>query len=208
MTRIEHMVEVNVSAYEAYEQWLRYDSYPKFMDSVIEVTEPARDRLHWRAQRHGSEIEWDSEITTKLPGQMIAWRDMGGPGNDGKVSFHALDANRCRVQMIMHVDLHAAPEITGEAEFRLAQRVEEDLARFKALMEHPEAKPYDCSSPATTGVEYATHSEVPTNELLTNTPGSPNVPKGTQSRPRTGGDGQDNRVNLRDEPRVPADAIK
>lgn len=207
MTRIEHTVEVKVSAYDAYAQWLRYDSYPRFMDSVIEVTEPAPNHLHWRAQRHGSEVEWDSEITTKLPGQMIAWRDVNGPGSDGKLSFHAVDANRCRVQMIMHVPLKATPETAGEAEFRLAERVEEDMARFKALMEHPEARPYDASSPATTGVEYAAHSEVPPNELLTNTPGSPNVPKGTESTASPGADGQDNRAGLK-ESKVPADATK
>jgi uncharacterized membrane protein len=207
MTRIEHTVEVKVSAYDAYAQWLRYDSYPKFMDSVIEVVETSPNQLHWRAQRHGSEVEWDSEITTKLPGQMIAWRDVNGPGSDGKLTFHALDAEHCRVQMIMHVNLKATPESAGEAEFKLAERVEEDLARFKALMEHPEAKPFDASSPAKTGVEYATHSEVPQNELLTNTPGSPNVPKGTESTASPGGDGQDNRAGLK-EPQVPADATK
>lgn len=207
MTRIEHMVEVKVSAYDAYAQWLRYDSYPKFMDSVVEVTESSPDRLHWRAHRHGADIEWNSEITAKEPGQMIGWRDVDGPHNDGTVSFHAIDANHCRVQMIMHVDLKAAPERAAEAEFQLAERVEEDLARFKALMEHPEAKPYDASSPAKTGVEYATHSEVPTNEVLTNTPGSPNVPKGTQSTASPGGDGEDNRINLR-EPKEPVDTTK
>lgn len=207
MTRIEHTVEIKVSSYDAYAQWLRYDSYPKFMDSVIAVTESAPNHLHWRAQRHGSEIEWDSEITTKLPGQMIAWRDVNGPGSDGKLSFHAVDANRCRVQMIMHVNLQATPEHAGDAEFRLAERVEEDLARFKALMEHPEAKPYDSSSTAKTGVEYAAHSEIPGRGLLTNTPGSPNVSKSAQSPPVTGGDGKDKRGTLH-HPKVPADTMK
>jgi uncharacterized membrane protein len=207
MTRIEHTVEVKVSAYDAYAQWLRYDSYPKFMDSVIQVEETSPNRLHWKAHRHGIEVEWDSEVTTKLPGQMIAWRDVTGPGSDGKLTFHALDANHCRVQMIMHVDLKATPETRADAEFTLAERVEEDLARFKALMEHPEAKPFDASAPGKTGVEYATHSEVPSNELLTNTPGSPNVPKGTESTASPGADGQDNRAGLK-ETKVPADATK
>lgn len=196
MTRIEHIVEVDVPAEKAFAQWMRYDSYPQFMEGVIEVKEAAAGRLHWRAQRHNREVEWDSEITANKPGSMITWRDVGGPGNDGRVTVYEVSPAHCRVEMVMHADLNAAPERAAEAEIALIERVEADLARFKALLEHSEAQPFDASPPGQTGVEYATKTKVPTNELLTNTPGSPKVPDPKEMAASPDADGKDNRAGL------------
>lgn len=196
MIRIEHTIEVAAPASKVFAQWLRYDSYPMFMENVHEVRETAKDRLHWRAMRHNAEVEWDSEITEKVQDHIIAWRDVGDDANDGKVTIHDVDAQRCRVQLIMHAALHSTPQKAALAEVALIERVEADMARFKALMEHPEAKPFDASHPGETGVEYGHPSNVPTNELLTDTPGSPQVPTAKDMAKSPNADGQDNRIDL------------
>ncbi len=196
MIRIEHTIDVATSAGKAFAQWEKYDSYPLFMENVHEVRETASDRLHWRALRHNAEVEWDSEITSKVPGRMIAWRDVGEQGNDGTITIHEVDAANCRVQLIMHVDLHVAPEKVAQAEAALLERVEADLAHFKALMEHPEAKPFDAGKPGKTGVEYAHHTKVPPQDLRTNTPGSPYVPTPADMAKSPDADGKDNRIDL------------
>jgi uncharacterized membrane protein len=194
--RIEKTIEVATPAKKAFAQWAQYDSYPLFMENVHEVKETAKNRLHWRAKRHSLEVEWESEITTKVPGRMIAWRDVGETGNNGTVTIHELDANHCRVQLIMHANLNAQPQQAAESEVALIERIEADLARFKALIEHPEARPFDNSDPGETGVEYGQPTKVPTNELLTDTPGSPKVPTPEEMATSPTADGKDNRIDL------------
>lgn len=197
MIRIEHTIDVAVSASQAYSQWTQYESYPLFMENVKEVSESTSDRLHWRVQRHNGEVEWDSEITAKEPPRMLAWRDLVDGSNESTtVSIHEVDNTRCRVQVILHVDLHVPPQRVAATEVAMIERVEADLARFKALMEHPEATPFDSSSPGLTGVEYGHHVDAVGSGLLTNTPGSPTVPTPKEMSKSPDADGQDNRIDL------------
>lgn len=197
MIRIEHTIDVASSAAKAHSQWAQYDSYPLFMENVIEVSAIADDRLHWRVQRHSGEAEWDSEITANVPGRMLAWRDLVEEGNDSTtISIHEVDAGHCRVQLIMQVDLQVSAQRVAATEVALIERVEADLARFKALMEHPEATPFDSGSPGKTGVEYGQHADVVGQGLLTNTPGSPTVPTPTEMSKSPDADGKDNRIHL------------
>ena len=196
MVRIERMVEVAVPASKAFAQWSQYDSYPLFMENVHEVKEISENRLHWRASRHQAEVEWESEITQKVENHMIAWRDIGEHANDGSITVHDVDLMHCRVQLIMHTELHAEPQNVAREEAALIARMEEDLSRFKALMEHPEAKPFDASQPGVTGMEYSHHSNIPPNDLMTDTPGSPQVPKPRDMEKSPNADGKDNRIDL------------
>jgi HSP20 family molecular chaperone IbpA len=135
MARIEHSIDVNVPLHAAYNQWTQFEEFPRFMDGVREVRQLDDAHLHWRAFRHGKELEWDSEITDQVPDQRIVWRDTSGPGNAGSVTFHAVDADKTRVHITMECARDAAPEQAALAEQAIAQRVEQDLVRFKTLLE-------------------------------------------------------------------------
>lgn len=208
MIRIEHTIDVAAPASKAFSQWSQYHSYPLFMEDVHEVTETAENRLHWRALRHHVEVEWESEITKKIQDHMIAWRDVGEHANDGTVTIHEVDPTHCRVQLIMHAELHATPQNAAQAEAALIARMEEDLARFKALMEHPEARPFDASHPGTTGVEYSHRNNLPPDDLLTETPGSPQVPSPEEMAKSPDADGKDNRLDLAGRQSDPVPATK
>ncbi len=135
MASIRQSVEVRVSLAAAYGQWTQFDQFPHFMEGVREVYQLDDTHLHWRADRHGRTVEWDSEITEQVPDQHIAWRDIGGPGNHGSVRFQPLQQNLTRVDLEMEL----APQLPGteqaQHERDLRRRVEQDMLRFKEMIE-------------------------------------------------------------------------
>jgi HSP20 family molecular chaperone IbpA/uncharacterized membrane protein len=135
MTRIEQSIEVNAPVRAAYNQWTQFEDFPRFMEGVREVRQLDDAHLHWRADRNGNEVEWDSEIVDQVPDRHIAWRDISGPRNSGSVSFYPVHADKTRVHMTMECEPAVAPSQAAHAEQVIAQRLEQDLARFKKLLE-------------------------------------------------------------------------
>lgn len=135
MTRIAQSIDVNVPVRTAYNQWTQFEEFPRFMEGVREVRQLDTAHLHWRAERNGKEMEWDSEITDQVADHHIAWRDTSGPKNAGSISFQAVEPDRTRVQMTIDWNAADASSDAGQAAPAIAARVEQDLARFKKLLE-------------------------------------------------------------------------
>jgi HSP20 family molecular chaperone IbpA/uncharacterized protein YndB with AHSA1/START domain len=135
MARIEHTIEVNVPLQAVYNQWTQFEEFPRFMEGVREVRQLDDVHLHWRADRSGREVEWDSEITDQVPDQHIAWRDLSGPGNTGVLNFFPVDEGKTRVQLVLESHPHVTPAEAADVELITTQRIEQDLARFKRLLE-------------------------------------------------------------------------
>lgn len=133
MARVEQSVDVNVPLSTAYNQWTQFEDFPRFMDGVREVRQLDDAHLHWRAHRHGQEVEWDSEIVEQVPDQRIEWRDTTGPHHHGSISFQPISDDRTRVRMTMDFE----PQIGGQASTpqEVAERLGQDLERFKSLVE-------------------------------------------------------------------------
>jgi len=139
MATIQQSIEVNVPLRTAYNQWTQFEEFPRFMEGVREVRQLDDAHLHWLAERDGREIEWESEITDQVPDRRIAWRDIGavpqGPHNSGCVSFEPLQPDKTRVLMTMEYQPHVPASASFAAERTVAQRIEQDLVRFKQLLE-------------------------------------------------------------------------
>lgn len=142
MATIQQSIEVNVPLRTAYDQWTQFEDFPRFMEGVREVRQLDDAHLHWLAERDGRQVEWDSEITDQVPDQRIAWRDIGasqqgpqGPHNSGCVYFEPLQPDKTRVRMTMEYQPHAPAPDSYAAERAVAQRIEQDLVRFKQLLE-------------------------------------------------------------------------
>lgn len=135
MTQIRHSIDVNVPLRSVYNQWTQFEDFPRFMEGVHEVWQLDDTHLHWRAHRQGREIEWDSEIVEQIPDQLIAWRDIGGPGNHGNLRFFPLteDATRVELEISLAARLPASEHAQHETDLR--RRVEQDLMRFKDMLE-------------------------------------------------------------------------
>lgn len=135
MERIEKSIEVDVPVTTAYNQWTQFESFPTFMEGVQEVQQLDDKRLRWVAEVAGERKEWTAEIVQQEPDRVISWRSTSGALNNGSVEFQPIDANRCKVTLILTVEPVGAKEKIGTAIGILGARIEGDLRRFKQFVE-------------------------------------------------------------------------
>lgn len=149
MAKIEQSVEVHVPVRMAYDQLMQFAAYPRFMESVREVTRKDDAHFHWRAEKGGKEIEWDAEITEQVPDKVIAWRNVSGPKNIGRVAFQSSAADTTRVTL----SLDTEEAMTGEIGKAAKQRLERDLQSLKGFIEAQSAATKVSHSGAEAGKE-------------------------------------------------------
>ena len=126
MLGVEHQVDVAVPLARAYDFWTCFEDFPRFMEGVEEVRHDDDTHLHWRVRIGERVREWDAELVEVRPDERIAWRSTDDITHSEVVSFHPLDEALTRVTVSAQVD-----DILES----LARRVEQDLQRFKALLE-------------------------------------------------------------------------
>ena len=87
MPFVEQAVDVNVSVRAAYDQWARFESFPRWMEGVVSVERIDDGRLQWVAlvrdefaTVEGETREWDARITGQDRDRRISWESVAGPG--------------------------------------------------------------------------------------------------------------------------------
>lgn len=143
--KVEKSVVVNKPAAELYRFWRNFENLPRFMDHLESVTVLDENRSHWVAKAPaGTKVEWDATIHNELENQLIAWRSLPGAdvNNAGSVHFTPIgNANSTEVRVVLSYDppagrLGAAiAKLFGEEP---SKQVEDDLRRFKQVMEATE----------------------------------------------------------------------
>jgi len=139
--RVEHEVVIERSSAELYRIWRNLENLPIFMENLISVHEVDDLRSIWVAKAPaGTVIKWDAEIINDIPNELIAWQTLEGSGVDiaGSVHFEALDSGSTRLRVVFRYDppADALGIWLAKATGRDPQReIEDDLARFKAIME-------------------------------------------------------------------------
>jgi uncharacterized membrane protein len=118
-----------------YNQWTQFEEFPRFMEGVKQVEQLDDQRLHWRAEIGGKEVEWDAVIIEQLPERYIGWRSTSGPHNAGTVTFESLGPNRTRLTLRMEYEPEGAVEKVGDWLGAFTRRVEGDLERFKEFLQ-------------------------------------------------------------------------
>lgn len=135
MAKLEKTVEVNVPVRTAYDQLTQFEQYPRFMEGVQEVKQVDDTHLRWHSKANGQDMQWDAEITEQVPDRTIAWRNVSGKRNVGRVDFQPVGKDKTKITITMEYE----PEGTGvqgkDAAKVIEQRTEQDLARFKQLLE-------------------------------------------------------------------------
>jgi uncharacterized membrane protein len=140
--KVERAVTINRTAAELYAFWRNLAQLPRFMAHLKEVREIDHRKSHWVARGPmGISVEWDAEIITDTPNEVISWGSLPGSDVDtaGSVHFTAAPAGRgTEVRVSLKYDPPAGK--AGAAIARLfgespERQVEEDLHRFKQLME-------------------------------------------------------------------------
>ena len=139
---VEEAVTIEAPAAELYRFWRSFENLPRFMTHLESVTTSGDKRSHWVAKAPmGTTVEWDAEITEERENELIAWRSLPGGDVDssGSVRFSSAPGGR---GTIVRVALEYAPPggAAGAAVAKLfgeepSQQIEDDLRRFKQLME-------------------------------------------------------------------------
>jgi uncharacterized membrane protein len=144
--KLEKTVIVNRPASELYSFWRELENLPKVMRHLKSVEAIDRVRSHWVAEGAlGKEVQWDAEIFNDAENELIAWRSLPGGDVDtaGSVRFQPIGQHHgTAVTVTMKYDPPAGKvgawvaSLTGSG---LEKKIEEDLARFKQLMEAEES---------------------------------------------------------------------
>ena len=146
MPTARQSVDVNVDVSTAYDQWTRFDSFPRWMEGVASVDRIDDSRLHWVARVReefatveGETREWDARITDLTHDKRVSWETVGGePGrkpDSGSASFEPLGDGRCRVTFVMSWEPEGGLETPDEVLAAIHQVLAADLGRFKSFME-------------------------------------------------------------------------
>ncbi|RYG27156.1 SRPBCC family protein [bacterium] len=139
--RADYEVVVNRPREEIYRIWRNLQNLPIFMDNLVSVHEIDDKRSIWVAKGPaGTVVKWDAEIINDVPNEIIAWQSLEGSGvdNAGSVNFEDAGDGSTRIKVVIRYD-PPADQLgvwLAKATGRDAQReIEEDLERFKAIME-------------------------------------------------------------------------
>ncbi|MEX0702003.1 MAG: SRPBCC family protein [Planctomycetales bacterium] len=146
--RAQHGRKVTLSLHvdreprELYDFWRRLENLPRVMRHLESVSKIDEDRSHWVARAPlGYTLEWDAEIITDGPGEIIAWRSLPGSQVDtaGSVRFERpAFGEGCELSLSLKYDppggkvVAALADLLGQG---LEQELLEDLREFKQMME-------------------------------------------------------------------------
>lgn len=135
MATVEKSIDVDVPVSVAYGQWTQFEEFPEFMNGITEVRQLDDSHVHWVAEVGGERHEWDAEIIAQEPDRLIAWRSVEGLANSGRVEFEPTKSGT-RVTVEMEYEPEGLKESAGALIGVDASQVEEDLERFKELVEN------------------------------------------------------------------------
>jgi uncharacterized membrane protein len=141
---VERSVIINSSPEKLYRFWHSFENLPRIMPHLEAVQVLSPTQSHWIAKAiAGITVEWDAEIVREQKDELIAWRSL--PGSEivhaGTVRFlrFAEAQTEVRVSIVYEPPGGQAgvlvAKLFGEEP---GQQVEEDLQRFKQLMEASE----------------------------------------------------------------------
>jgi uncharacterized membrane protein len=131
---------------ELFRFWRRFKNLPDFMKHLISVTRTSDIESHWIAKAPaGKTIEWDAVIINEHENELIAWRtreDASVP-HAGSVRFAECDLDR-GTEVTVAMEYNPPVGKAGKLFAKMSgeepeQQVNEDLRRFKAIMEAGEA---------------------------------------------------------------------
>jgi uncharacterized membrane protein len=152
LTLTTRTIVVNREPNDVYQFWLAFDQFPRFMKHLKQVSVRKDGRSHWIASGPGGQnYEWDAEVVENRPNELISWRSLpgGDVDNEGSVRFERAPGGR---GTLVRVNLRYAPP-AGAAGAAIAmllgrepgQEVQEDLRRFKQIVETGEVVLSDAS---------------------------------------------------------------
>ena len=134
MKTIQHSIDIEAPAAEVYRAWNDFEGYPRFMERVAEVRCLDEQRQHWTAEIQGHRVEWETQITVRIPNRRIAWRVIGGDSASGAVT---MDGSGPHTHLTLQFTYTAEAPWAAMEEEEIRRSVRTDLEQFKLLFEGP-----------------------------------------------------------------------
>lgn len=140
--KIEESITVFRPREELYRFWRDFANLPRIMRNLKSVRTLSGGRSHWVAKGPMEmPVEWDAEVITDRPGELIGWRSVGDSEIDTAGSVHFVptpDGRGTEVRVTLKYDPPAGKlgdAIAGLLGRSPSQQIRDDLRRFKGLME-------------------------------------------------------------------------
>jgi uncharacterized membrane protein len=153
--KFEHSVTIQKPAGELFRFWRKLDNLPRIMRHLVSVQDLGNGRSRWTAKGPAGNVQWDAEIITERPGELIGWRSLEGSTVDtaGSVHFRQAPGGRgTEVRVVLSYNPpggqvgHALAWLAGSDP---GAEIREDLQNFKRTMEtHIPSSPLAMRSPA------------------------------------------------------------
>jgi uncharacterized membrane protein len=142
--KVEQSATINRPASDLYLFWSNFENLPSFFRHLESVKRIDGRRSHWVAKGPlGTSVEWDAEVHTARPNELISWRSLPGSEVDTAGSVHFLPRGAAtEVRVVLKYDPPAGK--VGAAVARWLgeapeQQIAEDLNAFRRLMEAGES---------------------------------------------------------------------
>ena len=134
-------VTINKPAAELYKFWRDFENLPQFMKHLEAVRKTGDKTSEWTAKGPvNTQVNWKAEITEDVENKKISWRSLEGADvpNSGKVEFKETGSRGTVVKVTLEYSPPAGKLGELAAYFLTEEpdtQVEDDLRRFKSLME-------------------------------------------------------------------------
>lgn len=135
---IQQSVDVAVPISEAYDQWTRFEDWPKFMHRVDSAQQIDDSTVSISTKVWGITKQFEAEIVEQRPDERIEWHTEQGLMHSGVVTFHELAPRLTRIEVSMDVKPDSLVEKAGRGMRFTKRAVRGDLHRFKAFVEMEE----------------------------------------------------------------------
>ena len=136
MAQVVETVDLNVPVDTAYEQWTRFEDFPRFLSLVKEVTRRDDTHFHWTVSILEIEREFDTIVTEQQKNERIAWTSTGGEvDHGGVVTFHKLSDTTSRLAVQIDWEPEGFVESAGAALDIPNRAVKAELVNFKTFVE-------------------------------------------------------------------------
>lgn len=132
--RVERSLQIGRPVDEVFRAWSDLESLPQRVD-FLESVEARGNRSHWIANVGGRRVEWDAEITQRLPNEALGWKSVKGPKHTGRIDFSPIGNDT-----LVHVTMNYCPPGQMAGMFAPLQRtiehyIEEAFRGFKFTLE-------------------------------------------------------------------------
>lgn len=138
--RQQATIQIDAPPDRVYEAFAHHENFPRYMSMVEEVRPLGGDRTRWVVKGPGgARVEWNSIVTDREPGRLLAWRSEPGSmvENEGCVRLQPSGSGtRATVEMSYQPPGgrlgHVVAKATGRAP---EQDLEQDLQNMKRWIE-------------------------------------------------------------------------